>query len=76
MFNDICENTYHTFDGWDSSVGIATGYRGFDPRKRHEIFLYSTASRQVMWLTQTPTPKGIKRPKRESDRSPPPSVKA
>jgi hypothetical protein len=49
---------YHAIQmGWDSSVGIATGYRQDGRgsiRGRGKIFLFSTASRPALGPTQPP----------------------
>jgi hypothetical protein len=66
----------------DSSVGIALGYGlddwGFDFRQELGIFLFTTASRPALGLTQPPiqwVPEdlslGVKWPKCEADHSPP-----
>jgi hypothetical protein len=54
---------------------------GFDSRRRLGIFLFTTASRTALGPTQPsiqcvegPLSLGIKRPGRESDRSPPSSA--
>jgi hypothetical protein len=69
--------------GRDSSVGTATGYGAsvFDSWKWWEIFLFSTASRPALGLTQPPIEwvrgalsKGIKRPRRKFNHSPPSSA--
>jgi hypothetical protein len=71
----------------DSSVGIALGY-GLDDRGSRVrlpaglgIFLFTTASRTALGPTQPPiqwVPRGlslgVKRPVRDADHSPPPSV--
>jgi hypothetical protein len=67
--------------GLDSSVGIATGLQaglpGLDFRKGQVIFLYPTASRPALGLTQPSVQwvpgalfQGVKRPWREADPSP------
>jgi hypothetical protein len=65
-------------DESQDSDGLRAGRPGFDSRQGQEIFLYSTASRQVLGSTQPPTqwvpglfPWGIKRPGSEADYSPP-----
>jgi hypothetical protein len=68
-----------------SSVGIALGYgldgSWFEFRQRLVIFLFPTASRPVLELTQPPIQwvpgalsLGLKSPGRESDQSPPSSA--
>jgi hypothetical protein len=72
----------------DSSVGIATRLRtglseqsGFDSRRGLWIFLFATASRPALGPTQPPIQwvsgilsPGVKRPRRETDHSPPSSA--
>jgi hypothetical protein len=71
---------YH-FRSQDSSVSIATGY-GLDGQgsiwQKQEIFLYSTASRLALGLTQPPIQwvpgafsLGVKQLGHEADHSPP-----
>jgi hypothetical protein len=65
---------------WDSSVGIAMGYR-FDSLQC-KIFLFSTASRPTLgpsqilikWVPPAFSP-GVKRQGREADHSPAPIAK-
>jgi hypothetical protein len=71
----------------DSSVGIGLGYGldgvlGFDSRRGLGIFLFITASRTALGLTQPPIhcvpgtlSLGVKRPGREAGHSPPSSAK-
>jgi hypothetical protein len=59
-------------------VGWTIGVLGFDSRRGLGIFLFSTASRSALGLTQPPIqwvpralPLGVKRPGRKYDHSPP-----
>jgi hypothetical protein len=61
---------------------LRAGQLWFDSRQGQEIFLYRTVSRKALGPTQPPiqlVPRalspGVKRPWREADHSPPPTVK-
>jgi hypothetical protein len=72
-------NCTKCFRSWDSSVGIATGYRLDDRRDRSSSrgkvknFLFSTPSRPVN-DTGGSFPPGVKQPGSEVDHSPPSSA--
>jgi hypothetical protein len=68
----------HSNNSRDSSVGITIGVLGFDSRQGLGIFLFTTASRPALGLTQPPIKwvpgtlsLAVKRPGREADHSRP-----
>jgi hypothetical protein len=77
--------TLHSTLGARLSQWYSTGYglddRGFESQEELRIFLFTTASRLALGLTQPPIqwapgvlPLGVKRPGREADYSPPSSA--
>jgi hypothetical protein len=63
------------------AMGLTIGVIGFDSRRWLGIFLFTTASRTALGLTQPPIQwvpgalsPGVKWPGREADRSPPSSA--